>query len=150
MSGRTLVSSRGDGNWSTGNTLTAASTNVYFPPGTGTNAPDSTQDLTNNIDYAGWENKSNWIAQAKVDSGAVGSDAAISIYVTRPTGVEELIQTAVTINLTAATNSVTIGGLGDELVVGPVSFFRFHCSAITNSPTVSCYVIGWNEGDIIS
>jgi hypothetical protein len=149
MSGRALVSSRGDGNWSTGNTLTAASTNVYFPPGTGTNAPDSTQDLTNNINYAGWENKSNWIAQAKVTSGA-GSNATIAIYVTRPTGVEELIQTSSTITFGAAADSVTIGGVGDELVVGPVSFFRFHCSAITNSPTVSCYVIGWNEGDIIS
>ena len=145
MSGRVLVSSRGDGNWSTGNKLTAASTNVYFPPGTGTNAPDSTQDLTNNIDYAGWENKSNWIVQAKITAT---TNATVAIYVTRPTGVEELIQPS-TVLTSGAAESVTAGGVGDELIVGPASYFRFHCSAVTGTPSVDCFVIGWNEGDII-
>ena len=147
MSGRVLVSSRGEGNWSgTDNQLDAVES-IYFPPGTGSAAPTSSQDLTNNINFIGWETKSNWIAQAKIVDG---TNATVAIYVMRPSGVEALSQTGVSLILATGPLSITIGGVADELVVGPASYFRFECTVATGSPKVDCFVIGWNEGDIIS
>lgn len=146
MSGRVLVSSRGEGNWSGTDNVLDAVASIYFPPGTGSLAPTSSQDLTNNINFIGWETKSNWIAQAKI---IAGTNATVAIYAARPSGVEELIQVA-TVLTSGGAESVTIGGVGDELVVGPVSYFRFECTVVNGGPDVECFVIGWNEGDIIT
>tara|TARA_R110000765_G_C18513004_1_gene557034 strand:+ start:42 stop:500 length:459 start_codon:yes stop_codon:yes gene_type:complete len=152
MAKRALVSNRGDGNWPTAganeNRL-AANGSAYFPPGTGGAAPTSEQDLTNSINFSGWENKSNWIVQANLISG---TSCTIAVYAMRPTEVEELVVAAVTLDSTATppVNSFTWGGNDTETIVGPVSHFRFLMASAAGSPRVDCHVIGWNEGDIIT
>ena len=140
---RALVSNRGDGNWGTGNTNNQI---IFFPHGSAkTDAPSSSQDLTNNINFIGWGCKSNWIVQAELASG---TSCTIAVYAVRPTGVEELVVSAVTMNSSAPT--FTHGGIDAEVIQGPVSYFRFLMASASGSPVVNCFVIGWNEGDIIT
>ena len=149
---RALVSNRGDGNWGTGNTNNQITANgsIYFPHGSAkSDAPSSSQDLTNNINFIGWGCKSNWIVQAELASG---TSCTIAVYAVRPTGVEELVVSAVTLNsgATPPVESFTHGGIDAEVIQGPVSYFRFLMSSASGSPVVNCFVIGWNEGDIIT
>jgi hypothetical protein len=44
----------------------------------------------------------------------------------------------------------THGGVDAEVIQGPVSYFRFLMASASGSPVVNCFVIGWNEGDIIT
>jgi hypothetical protein len=145
---RALVSNRGDGNWGVGNTNNQITANgsIYFPHGSAkSDAPSSSQDLTNNINFIGWGCKSNWIVQAQLASG---TSCTIAVYAVRPTGVEELVVSAVTMNSSAPT--FTHGGIDAEVIQGPVSYFRFLMASASSSPVVNCFVIGWNEGDIIT
>ena len=152
MAKRALVSNRGDGNWPTvgaNENRLAADGSVYFPPGTGGAAPTSEQDLTNSINFSGWENKSNWIVQAELTTVSGTEECTIAVYAMRPTGLKELVVAAVTL-AHDGTHSFTWGGNDAEEIVGPVSHFEFVMAAAANSPRVDCHVIGWNEGDIIT
>jgi hypothetical protein len=147
---RVLVSSRGEGNWpTTGATENVISgvESIYFPPGTGGAAPTSAEDFTNNINFSGWETKTNWIIQAQITAG---TNAAIQVWAMRPTGVKELVMAVTTITLGAITASVTWGGNDTEAIVGPISHFEFECTAVSGAARVGCYVMAFNEGDIIT
>jgi hypothetical protein len=145
---RVLVSNRGDGNWGAGNTNNqiAADGSIYFPHGaTAATVPSDSDSLANNFDLSGWETKSSWIVQAELISG---TSCTIAVYGMRPTGVEELLVAAVTMNSGAP--SFTHGGLDAEVIQGPFSHFRFEMASASGSPVVNGFVIGWNEGDIIT
>ena len=143
---RVLVSNRGEGNWvNPNNEITADS--IFFPHGaTKDVAPAESGNLANAFDFSGWETKSNWLVQAQITSGTACS---ISVFAMRPSGVEELVVAATAIAL-AGTASFTWGGNDAERIVGPVSYVRFVITLESGSPFVSCYVTGWNEGDLIS
>ena len=136
---RVLVSNRGDGNWGitgTANQVNSADS-IYFPHGaSSTVAPSSTQIMGASLDHSAWGCKSNWIVQLDFTAGS----GTIQVYAMRPTGIEELVL--------AATGDATHGGLDSEVIQGPVDYFRFVRSSST--PTASCFVIGWNEGDMNS
>mgnify|MGYP003632275254 FL=1 len=145
---RVLVSNRGDGNWGVGNTNNQITANgsIYFPHGaTKANPPADTGNLANSFDFSGWENKSSWIVQAELASG---TSCTIAVYGVRPTGVEEALVAAATMNSGAP--SFTHGGLGAEVIQGPFTHFRFLMASASGSPVVNCFVIGWNEGDLIT
>jgi len=145
---RVLVSNRGDGNWGAGNTNNrlSAGGSIYFPHGaTPGDPPADTGNLANNFDFSGWENKSSWIAQAQLASG---TSCTITVFGMRPTGVEETLVPATA--LAAATPSFTHGGLDAEVIQGPFTHFRFLLASAVGAPRVDCFVIGWNEGDLIT
>jgi hypothetical protein len=145
---RVLVSNRGDGNWVSTNNELNATEDIYFPHGaTKNDVPTSTQDFTNDLDFSGWGTKSNWMVQAKI--GAAGTNLVVEVYAMRPSGVEELVSTGTTLVVGGPT-SVSYGGIAAERIAGPISYFRFKCTAISGLSVVSCSVIGWNEGDIVT
>jgi hypothetical protein len=150
---RVLVSSRGDGNWPTtggSQNRIGADGSIYFPFGDAAGTvPTSAQDFTNDIDFSGWGTKSNWIVQANLASG---TSCTIAVFAMRPTGIEELVVAAVTLDSTATppVNSFTYGGIAAERIAGPVSHFRFLMASASGAPRVDCYVTAWNEGDIVT
>jgi hypothetical protein len=153
---RALVSNRGDGNWGAGNTNNqfigagGSSLSIFFPHGSAkTDAPSSSQDLTNNINFIGWGCKSNWIVQGELVVVDDDEDCAISVYAVRPTGVKELVMAATALAHDGAL-SFTHGGIDAEVIQGPISYFEFVMTTNNNNPKVNCFVIGWNEGDIIT
>jgi hypothetical protein len=149
---RVLVSNRGDGNWGAGNTNNqiVADGSIFFPHGSAkSDAPSDSQDLTNNINFIGWGCKSNWIVQAELSVVDDDEDCSIAVYAVRPTGVKELVVAATALAHDGAL-SFTHGGLDAEVIRGPVSYFEFVMTNDTNNPIVNCFVIGWNEGNIIT
>ena len=142
---RVLVSNRGDGNWNTLNRI-AADGSIHFPHGAlPADPPSDDESLSNSFEFTGWESKSNWILQANLDSG---TSCTIAVFAMRPTGIEELVVAATTMN--SANPSWTHGGVDAEEIVGPVQYFRFLMASASGSPRVDCFVIGWNEGDMIT
>jgi len=145
---RVLVSNLGDGNWgdSTENNLdTAAQTSVYFPPGAAKGTqPTQAECFFGSIDYIGWNSKTNWMVQVDDAAGAPygWNGSRVSVYIGRPTGVEELV-------VAAAAADFTFGGIGDEEVYGPVTYIRFRVDTGAATPTgLLCFVTAWNYGDI--
>ena len=135
MSGRVLVSNRGEGNF-TNNTVSDGDA-IYFPHGaTNKTIPSDAECFGADFDHLGWGAKSNWIIQYVLAS----SSGTTRAWAMRPTGQLELIH--------GFTVDETRGGVGGEEIYGPVKYFKFERSSST--PVGSFYVIAWNEGDINS
>tara|TARA_R100000808_G_scaffold25081_1_gene61499 strand:+ start:8881 stop:9372 length:492 start_codon:yes stop_codon:yes gene_type:complete len=147
---RVLVSNLGDGNWGDGtenNLNTAAGTSVYFPPGAAKGTqPTADECFFGNLDYIGWNSKTNWMVQVDDATGAAPygwNGSRVSVYVGRPSGVEELI-------VASAAADFTFGGIGGEEVYGPITYIRFRVDTLAATPTgLLCFVTAWNYGDII-
>jgi len=149
---RVLVSNRGDGNWGAGNTNNqiVADGSIYFPHGaTKADPPTDSENLANNFDFSGWETKSSWIVQAELVVVDDDEDCRMAVYAMRPTGVKELVMAATALAHDGAL-SFTHGGIDGEVIQGPVSYFEFAMTNDNNNPIVNCFVIGWNEGDLIT
>ena len=137
MAGRVLVSNRGEGNWSTGNVVSAAATPIHFPHGAAsTDVPSDAECFGADFDHLGWGSKTNWMIQL-VLTGAI----TIDVFAHRPTGIKELV-------VSAASADTTQGGIGGEEIYGPVKFFEFERRSGAGS--FACYVTAWNYGDINS
>ena len=108
--------------------------------------PDASDQIGGNINYASWASKTNWLFQVEQTTAGGTVTASIDIYGMRPSGVEDKLNAA-SISLTDV-SSFSIGGEGGDEIYGPFCYFRFNCTASANSPTVNCYVTGWNYGDI--
>ena len=159
---RALVSNLGEGNWgigsSTDNQLDANGVSVYFPPGASKGtapAPgDSNAGPMSSLDLSGWGTKSNWVVQLNVtDRGTPpsGTNVAITVKAYRPTGVSETVLEVVGNELPASATyplPFSYGGYESEKICGPVSYFEFTTSGFTGNPSIDCFVIGWNEGDM--
>jgi hypothetical protein len=140
MSGRVLVSNRGEGNWPTsaaaGENNLNSGTDIYFPRGTGALAPTDAQCFGADFDHLGWGSKTNWMVQLDI-TGTI----EVNVYAMRPSNVEELV-------ISVASADTTQGGIGGEEIYGPVKSFRFERA--TGAGSALCYVTAWNYGDINS
>ena len=134
-----------DGVLNTDNALTAAGS-IYFPPGASKGTKPVESEMFFSTELSGWTSKSNWMIQL---DGTFNSQN-VSVFVGRPTGIEEEIITAAPRNITwGGGSSIDLSGSAAEIyenIVGPVTYFRFVANGAVTS--VKCYVIAWNEGDI--
>ena len=117
-----VLASNVDGNWGhyipntgaidTANEL-ASATSIYFPPGATGVAPTESQ-MFFSTDLSGWTGKSNWIIQLTGDFNS----QRVSVFVGRPTGVEEEIITGAAAALTWG------GGTSISITAGTPEGFR--------------------------
>jgi hypothetical protein len=145
---RVLVSNLGDGNW-TGDAINIHSgdVTVFFPPSTNKgDPPTATQQLGGSVNTIGWGSKTNWLFQLD-NRGGTTDIGDVSIFGYRPTGVPELIKLVLKTEFPGGT-VFTWGGAGGEEVYGPFVAFKFVLSDISNAPSINCYIVGWNEGDV--
>ena len=155
---RVLVSNLGDGNWSGDDSqldwdvsIPSGDSTIYFPPGaTKGVVPTPSEQLGSSIDLIGWGAKTNWLFQLNnISASGTAKEGDISIYGYRPTGIPELIKTVPKADIGVG-ETYTYGGVDGEEVYGPFVAFKFQIdvASVTRNPSVLCYVVGWNYGDL--
>ena len=169
---RVLVSNLGDGDWGVPGTTNATAnvidfskpggdpatghSNIYFPPALNADGTQNKGTAPTSVDlngispaaaasggkWIGFTSKTQWMVQVVVASLGSGGTPKVTVEVVRPTGVSESV-----LSITG-TGTFSYGGYGDETLQGPISHFKFSSDATGGTVNASCYVIGWNYGDI--